>query len=905
MSVERGKTLSHYRLIEKIGEGGMGVVWKAEDTVLGRTVAIKVLPADHARDEKRRKMFFDEARLASSVSEAHIVQVHEFGHEGDLDFIVMEYVEGKPLHKILQGRPLPPERVVEIGYQVARALSKAHRKGLIHRDLKPANILITPDGDAKVVDFGLAILIPKLDLDSGTAVLTRSVGEKTVGRTENVEAVTVTGTIPYMSPEQVRGEELDLRSDIFSLGSVLYEMTTGQRPFRGATSKDVVSEVLKTRPKPVHQVVAEVPLELARIITKSLAPRPGDRYQNTEDLVVDLKRLGRDLEAGSSPSYEELGKGAPPPPKRRWWVGATALMTAAAIGIVFGFWQFLPKTETISTGRKMIVVLPFENLGSPEDEYFTSGMTEEITSRLAMVSNLGVISRTSSFQYDRAGKSIKRIGEDFGVDYVLEGTVRWARESTGTSRIRVTPQLIRVSDDTHLWAENYDQVINDIFQVQSEIAAAVIEKIGVALLDPERRAIDSEPTGNLEAYDSYLRGNEFLNRGRELSSAREIHFAIQMYEEAIRLDRTFALAYARKAEAHIWLYTVYEDRTDARLANAKEAVNRALELNPGLPEAHLALGMIYNSGEGDSDRALEEYRTVLRSQPNNAEVFEAISEVHEDLGQWEEGLANLKRAMELNPRLGRLPCSAGGIAFGLRDFGEALHLHDRAIRLTPDRACPYWCKLFIYLNRDGSTENARSFLAQIPQSVGLEETPPINYPWVMVDMMDGRYEEALSRLSSGSTEAFEFGQFYIPKDQLAAQIYGLMDRPELEAIHYEAAHAMLMEKIREYPNDDRIHGSLGIAYAGLGRDEDAIREGRLGIELLGGTRDNKLGYRLKDLAQIYVMMGDHDEAINHLERLLSVPALFSAPYLKADPTWLPLRDDPRFQDLLQRMNFPG
>jgi len=250
----------------------------------------------------------------------------------------------------------------------------------------------------------------------------------------------VVGTIPYMSPEQIRGEKLDARSDIFSLGTVLYEMTTGQRPFRGATNQDVTTEILKSRPKPVHEVVPKVPLDLEKIIAKTLSPRRGDRYQNSEDLAVDLKRLGKDLESGSSPSYEELGRGVQP--KRRWWVGAAALMAVAAIAIVFGYWKFLPKAEKVSTERKMIVVLPFENLGLPEDEYFAAGMTDEITSRLAVVSGLGVISRKSALQYANTDKGTKQIGKELGVDYLLQGTVRWARESGGASRVRITPELI-------------------------------------------------------------------------------------------------------------------------------------------------------------------------------------------------------------------------------------------------------------------------------------------------------------------------------------------------------------------------------------------------------------------------------------------------------------------------------
>ena len=342
MTLQTDQTLSHYRLIEKIGEGGMGVVWKAEDTVLKRTVAIKVLPADVVYSEDRRKRFLEEARAASAVSDAHIVQVYEFGQERGLDFIVMEYVEGNPLNKLLHGRPLPSHKVADYGQQVARALSRAHRKKLLHRDLKPGNILVTAEGEVKVVDFGLAILFRH----AGSTATTRSIleGDPT-GKRE------IAGTLPYMSPEQVRGEELDARSDIFSLGTVLYEMTTGQQPFGGRTTRDLVGEIIKARPNPVHELVPNTPMELERIIDKALAPRRADRYQTTDDLAVDLKRLGRDLESGSAPSWGSLVVPASEKQRRpRLWAGLGVL---AVIALGWTMWQLWPwQSDTASPTSK-------------------------------------------------------------------------------------------------------------------------------------------------------------------------------------------------------------------------------------------------------------------------------------------------------------------------------------------------------------------------------------------------------------------------------------------------------------------------------------------------------------------------------------------------------------------------
>ena len=416
------------------------------------------------------------------------------------------------------------------------------------------------------------------------------------------------------------------------------------------------------------------------------------------------------------------------------------------------------------------------------------------------------------------------------------------------------------------------------------------------------RSPESPPTENLDAFNVYLRGNEYLNDGRELNSPDKVEFAIGMYDEAVRLDPTFALAYAQQSVANSWLYNFYDDRTEARLAIAKGQADRALELDSGLPEAHYALGMIFRSGgEQDRQRALQEFDIVLKSQPGKAEVLEEISQVQRDLGRWNESLTTTKNAMVLNPGAGRLACWSGGSSFGLRDFKEAIKYHERAIELTPDRSCAYFCKAVIYLRWDGSTERAREFLEHLPHNLRLEEVPAINYPWVTVDMIDGRYQDALNRLDGESAKVYEgISQFYIPKDLLAAQIYGLLDRPEKEKAHYEDARDLLEAEVRERPEDARIRSSLGIAYAGLSRREDAIREGGLGLQLLGGSRSVPLGYRLNDLARIYLMVGDYDAAIDQLEHLLSVPAWFSAAYLKIDPTWNTLRDHPRFLALLEK-----
>ncbi|MEE8138099.1 MAG: protein kinase, partial [Thermoanaerobaculia bacterium] len=659
-----------------------------------------------AEDPRRLERFRREAKALAALDHPNIVTIYSIEEADGQRFLIMERVEGESLDKMLSPGGLTLAELLDIAIPLADALAAAHDKGIVHRDLKPANVMVTRDGRVKLLDFGLARLAAETAIpgepepgepgdDEPSEFPTRSAALTREG--------VVVGTAPYMSPEQLQGRQIDPRTDIFSLGIVLYEMATGRRPFQGDSAFALASSILKDTPPSVTDARAGLPRQLGRIVESCLEKEPDHRFQTARDVRNQLEALKRETIS------EEAGVTSPPPsraaPIKRWLAAGLGGLLILGLGSYLLWRTVAPSNQEITQvpvsqeairDRPMIVVLPFENLGAADDEYFADGMTEEITSRLAALDGLGVISRTSAMQYKESRPSLRQIGEELGVDYVLEGTVRWQRSSSGPSQVRVTPQLIQVSEDTHLWTERYDAVLADIFDVQSDIAKQVIERLDIALLEPQRQSLEARPTENLEAYDFYLKGNEYLYRGQELRSADQVHFAIEMYEKALQLDPTFALSHAQQSVAHSWLYGVFEDRTEARLALAKEAVDRALDLDPELPEAHLALGSFYSSGQ-ERERALDEFQIVLRSQPNNAEVFEAISWVQSALGQWEESLTSSRTAMKLNPRLGRLACSTGGRSFGLRDFGEAIRYHDRAIELTPDRTCHYYCEAQIYL----------------------------------------------------------------------------------------------------------------------------------------------------------------------------------------------------------------
>jgi len=462
--------------------------------------------------------------------------------------------------------------------------------------------------------------------------------------------------------------------------------------------------------------------------------------------------------------------------------------------------------------------------------------------------------------------------------------------------VRVTPQLIRVSDDTHLWSDRYDAVLADIFQVQSDIAEQVAQALDITLLEPERRALASRPTKNMGAYDYYLRGDEYLYWGY---LENDFRISIQMYEKAIELDHKFALAYTRLARAHDKMYWLYHDRSEERLEMEKQAVDKAFQLNPNLPEAHLALGWYHYHGHLDYDRALEQFAIARKSQPNNSKILEGIGYVQRRQGKFEQALVNIKRASELDPLSNVLAISLTVTFMHLRKYPEAERYCERIILLRPDWPKGYFRKAQLYLCWEGSTEKARAVLEEALLNIKSTEDAEIVNSLVNIDVYDGHYQEALDRLSLKSE--YIINQFdFIPKALRCAQICGYMNKNELAKKYYDEARSILESKIREQPEDARLHSSLGIAYAGLGRKEDAVREGKLAVEMLPVNKEAMRGpSRVEDLARIYVMVGEFDAAIDQLEFLLSIPSVLSIPLLRLDPAWDPLRDHPRFKKLLE------
>lgn len=882
------QAISSYRILECLGGGAMGVVYKAEDTRLGRTVALKFLPAELTRDLEAKERFLQEARLASSLDHPNLCTIYEAGEtESGQLYLSMAFYDGENLKKRIERGPLPVADAVEIAAQIANGLARAHGSGIIHRDVKPANVMLTSRGEVKLVDFGLAKLTGELGVTF-------------------TQAGALMGTPAYMSPEQAQGKPVDIRTDVWSLGVVLYESLTGVRPFSGEAWQAVIQAVIHQTPESVRRLRPEVPPALDRIVQRCLAKKPADRYPTIEALAADLNSLrGPGLSSFGSWSHTV----APVPWRREppWhWIalGGLVIFLILAAGLYFALRPIpvadLPtRAETSAPGaaardgRQMIVVLPFENLGAPEDAYFAEGITEEITSRLAAIQGLRVISRTSANQYRGTTKSLSQIGQELKVDYVLDGSVRWEHSSSGSSRVRVTPKLIRVAEDTHVWSERYDREIDEIFKVQSEIAEQVIAQLNVTLEQAEREALQGTPTDNSEAWQVYRRGRSKLDTLVPRNEAEGLE-AVALFEQALELDPDFALAAAWLSRAHSGLHWAGLDVSQERLELAKQAADRALALEPDLPEARLALGYYYYWGHRAYDPALEQFEQVGRVRPNDTEVLTGIGYIRRRQGKFEQALEHLKKALVLDPRNAALASNVGNTHTMLRQYPQAQNYYDLALSIDPQQLTPYIEKSMNFRLWKGDPRLSREIL---------EKAPPgdmyLELDWIEQSFHERRFDEALRRIQALPFDFVRNQEQVYPKVLMEAHAYRYLGQKERARQAYEEAYRLLAEEVRLNPRDPRLQSSMGLALAGLGRREEAMRAGGLAVELSPIAKDAVSGaHRLIELAKIYSLLGAEQAAIDHIEVLLGMPAPLSAAMLRSDPTWDPLRDNPRFQALV-------
>jgi len=872
------KVFGRYTLIKILGQGGMGVVWLARDEELERDVALKFLPDPIIHDRALLNDLKNETRRSLDLTHKNIVRIYDFVHGERAACISMEYVDGETLANLRaekERRVFEPNELAPWASQLCDALDYAHNQArIIHRDLKPANLMVNRRRDLKVSDFGIA----------------RSLGD-TVSRLTREQSRS--GTLVYMSPQQLAGEHGTHLDDVYSLGATLYELLTSKPPFYSGNLDlqihERVAPSMTERRKDLNIEPASVAATWEEVVAACLAKDPGQRPQSTAEVA---KRLQLDAPRRGWARPITITR------QKKKALAVIAIATLFVIGLVglylgvvkrHGKPVTAPAAQTAAIPEKSIAVLPLENLSEEkENAYFADGIQDELLSNLAKIKDLKVISRTSVMQY-KSGitRNLKEIAQQLGVSNVVEGSVR-----RSGNHVRVSVQLIDALTDRHLWVQNYDRTLADSITLQDELATEIAAALGATLSPQEKARVEAKPTNNPAAYDAYLRGRAFA-AGSPFDKSN-VERTIQSYQQAVKLDPRFVLAWAYLSCAQSQSYWQGHDPSPAGLAAAKDSLDHALALDPNLPEVHLALGYYRYWGQRDFTGGLAEFQQAEKGLPNNVDVTFAIALIQRRLGHWDEAIAGLRRAIELDPRNINAYDTLAITYWGLRRFPEALATADRALAFEPANTFALFVKASVFW-ATGDLQAVEPLVANPgadPQMRGVQA------------LFQRRYAAAIEILSSAVAAKTKRGES--TEDEklflgLSQQRVG--DVAAARATYQSAAQEFRRELEKVAPGtfqEADLHAFLGQAYAGLGEAASAIAEGQKAMAMRPTSKDPFEGPGEEEsMASIYALLGDADHAIPILKRLLQIPfgEVITPALLQIHPIWDPIRNDPRFQEL--------
>jgi eukaryotic-like serine/threonine-protein kinase len=888
---------ARYVLEGELGHGGMATVYLARDLRYDRMVALKVLHGELAQALGPER-FEREIRFAARLQHPHILTVLDSGEVAAPDgrgpsllWFTMPYVDGESLRdRLRRERQLPIEDAMQIGHTAALALEYAHQHGVVHRDIKPENILLTRDGSTLVADFGIARA-----LEGGDAHLT--------------ETGVVIGTPAYMSPEQAAGDPgLDPRTDIYSLGCVLYEMLAGEPPFTGNTPQVLMMRRLTESPRSLREVRETVLPALEQAVFKALAKAPADRFGSAAQLAHALQpgHLSTGAAAagpavGASDSSPAVSSRAPAQivrTRRRMPLAFTTLGLGFLVGLGVLFAWRRTQPEAFGGGPRRIAVLPFENLGSPGDQYFAEGVSDALRGKLAALPQLVVTARSSAAQYERTSKPMQQVARELGVTYILTGTVRWAKSPDGPSRVEVSPELVEVAPGETprtRWQQPFGAAMTDVFQVQADIAGRVAQALDVALGDSAKRALAERPTASIPAYEAYLKGRSYEQRARLNVEPQTMTIARQQYEAAIAADSSFGLAWARLAGVHVYFFRRAPDDVAQRRA-AEKAVERALALAPNSVEAHLAAGLYRLNVERDAAQAGSEFRRALQADPNSAEALDLLSFIQFLAGFKDSSLATATRAAALDPRS---PDRALGLAQSLavlRHWPASDSAYARAIELAPDQYHAYWERAQVQLLWRGDTAAARRIMKEAETRIGrvefVKKMCVACFDWTGALAPD--YEGVLDQVSLAGFSPVDSANYFAAR---SARGYMHGDQRQ-RRVYADSARRVLERLVRSQNEDPYRFVQLAIIYAALGRTADATAALRREAQLRrqqNDTTDLRIDLA-EQSARVLLLLGRKAEALDSLRVVLSDTSYpFATPAsIRVDPFWRPLADAPDF-----------